>query len=331
MNEKLYMLELINLERERVGIPAVELGDNSAAQLHAESSLAGCYSSHWGNDGLKPYMRYSLAGSYQSNGENGSGSDYCITAADGYSGLSSIRTEIKDTMAGWMSSPGHRRNILEKKHKKVNIGLAWDKYNIKGVQHFEGDYVEYAALPTFDGSELRLDGKTKNEAQFGLGNTIPVQIFFDPPPQPLTGGQLSRTYCYGSGKPVAYVRKPLTGNSYYPKDTLSTTYTACPNPYEVPRDAPAPRSHNEANLHWQQAYQASQFLGNIPAVMQAFTASTWRIDGEEFQINVSLSRLLAAQGPGVYTVVLWGQVDGDTEIISQYSIFYDLLRPNTYD
>ena len=149
------------MERERVGIPAVELGDNSAAQLHAESSLAGCYSSHWGNDGLKPYMRYSLAGSYQSNGENGSGSDYCITAADGYSGLSSIRTEIKDTMAGWMSSPGHRRNILEKKHKKVNIGLAWDKYNIKGVQHFEGDYVEYAALPTFDGSELRLDGKTK--------------------------------------------------------------------------------------------------------------------------------------------------------------------------
>ena len=58
----------------------VVLGANNAAQLHAEASLQGCYSSHWGSNGLKPYMQYSLAGGYQSNGENGSGSDYCIKA-----------------------------------------------------------------------------------------------------------------------------------------------------------------------------------------------------------------------------------------------------------
>ena len=48
IDEKLYMLELINEERSRAGVPAVELGDNQAAQLHAEASLEGCYSSHWG-------------------------------------------------------------------------------------------------------------------------------------------------------------------------------------------------------------------------------------------------------------------------------------------
>ena len=69
-DEKLYMLELINQARAEAGAPPVVLGDNHAAQLHAESGLANCFGSHWGIDGLKPYMRYSLAGGYQSNGEN---------------------------------------------------------------------------------------------------------------------------------------------------------------------------------------------------------------------------------------------------------------------
>ena len=47
--------------------------EQTAAQLHAESLPESCFSSHWGIDGLKPYMRYSLAGGYQRNGENGNG------------------------------------------------------------------------------------------------------------------------------------------------------------------------------------------------------------------------------------------------------------------
>ena len=73
--EKELMLRLINEERDGAGLEPVEMGENLAAQLHAESSLANCTSSHWGSDGLKPYMRYSLAGGYQSNAENGHGSD----------------------------------------------------------------------------------------------------------------------------------------------------------------------------------------------------------------------------------------------------------------
>ena len=69
------MLELINGERTRAGVNSITLGANIAAQLHAESALQNCTSGHWGVDGLKPYMRYSLAGGYQSNGENGSGLD----------------------------------------------------------------------------------------------------------------------------------------------------------------------------------------------------------------------------------------------------------------
>ena len=63
---KEYMVELINEARAEAGVPAVTLGDNRAPQIQAESSLENCFSGHWGLDGLKPYMRYSLAGGYQS-------------------------------------------------------------------------------------------------------------------------------------------------------------------------------------------------------------------------------------------------------------------------
>ena len=69
IDQKRLMLELINEERTRAGLNPVTMGDNAAAQLHAEAALEGCFSSHWGLHGLKPYMRYSLAGGYQSSGE----------------------------------------------------------------------------------------------------------------------------------------------------------------------------------------------------------------------------------------------------------------------
>ena len=118
------MLELINMERIAVGLSPVILGDNIAAQLHAEASLKGCFSSHWGMDGLKPCMRYTLAGGYQSNAENGAGLDYCHQWYENYEPLSGIEQEVRKAMEGWMSSPGHRDNILRPEHGKVNIGLA---------------------------------------------------------------------------------------------------------------------------------------------------------------------------------------------------------------
>ena len=275
-------------------------------------------------------MRYSLAGGYQSNGENLSGLDYCIKWSDWYSELSGIREEIRETMEGWMGSPGHRRNILQKSHRKVNIGLAWDRYNIIAVQHFEGDYVEYETLPEFDEGRLRLRGEVKNGTRFDVGDTIPVKIFYDPPPNPLTGGQLSRTYCYGSGLPVAYVREPLTGDWYYDEDTISTTYEPCASPYDIPPDAAAPGSPDEAHAHWQQAYDASQSVEVVPAVMQAVTASSWSTGGGSFRITAGFGKVLNRHGPGVYTVVLWGVVDGEPEMISEYSIFHEIPAPSGY-
>ena len=331
LDSKQYMLELINRERAEAGVLPVVLGDNYAAQMHAEASLANCISSHWGPDGLKPYMRYSLAGGHQSNGENVAGRDYCVKDGDGYLAIRSVKEEVGELMEAWMASPGHRRNLLYRTHRKVNIGLTWDHYNIHAVQHFEGDFVELGSSPALQGGVLSMSGSMKNGALFDHDHYIDVQIFYDPPPRPLTRGQLSRTYCYSLGLPVAYVREPAAAGRVYTDDKVSFEYNPCPDPYDVPGDARAPESYDEATAFWQQSYDTSQARLPSDVPVTAITASRWETDGATFSITADIDKVLAIHGAGVYTVILWGSLDGEIETISKYSIFHDRPRPEGYD
>ena len=324
------MLELINAERTRAGLNPVAIGSNVAAQLHAEAGLEHCFSGHWDIDGLKPYMRYSLAGGYQSNGENVTGSNYCITRSNRYRPIVNIRQEIREAMEGWMDSPGHRRNILDKWHRQVNIGLAWDVYNFKAVQHFQGDYVEYQRLPAIEKGVLTMSGTVKNGALLEGARDLGVQIFYDPPPHALTRGQLSRTYCYDPGLEIASLRYPLTANRYWTEDESTTTYSTCPNPYEVPATAPAPRSPREAHTLWQEAYDASQARAEQAITVPWITAQEWTASGNFFSMRADLSNVLATYGNGVYTIVVWGKIGGEREVISQYSLFHGITPPDTY-
>ena len=328
--EKEYMLELINLERAKVGAPPVVLGDNIAVQLHTESALANCFSSHWGLDGLKPYMRYTLAGGYQNNGENGSGLDYCIKAGDRYAPLSSIESEIREAMDGWMNSPGHRRTLLTREYRKVNIGLAWDKYNFAAYQHFEGDYVDYSEPPTLDNGVLSFAGNTKNGITFRRRQDLGVQVYYDPPPHTLTRGQVSRTYCLESGTIVAALRPPLTGGAYYPRHQFTLPYTQCPDPYQIPADAPAPNSPREASRFWQAAYNQSQSMPDLQVTAPWITASRFTARGESFSVRANISQVTDQHGPGVYTITVWGNAAGEDIVISEYSIFYRIDPPTAY-
>ena len=108
--EELYelMLELVNETRTAAGVPPVVLGDNRAAQIHADNSLDDCTSSHWNLDGLNPDMRYSLSGGYQSALENVLGQDYCRKPLQGYTPIISLSDKVRGAMDWWMDSPGHR-------------------------------------------------------------------------------------------------------------------------------------------------------------------------------------------------------------------------------
>ena len=341
---KQYMLELINEERNAADLNPVVLGDNIAAQLHAESAIENCFSSHWGADGLKPYMRYTLAGGYQSNGENWSGStgwyqrngttwssiDYCLTKTNkGFPPFvtdTNIANKIRDAMEGWMDSPGHRRNILTPTHKKVNIGLATDGYNFGAIQHFEGDYVTYDILPTIDDRTLTLSGSLKNDAGFSDLSDLGVQIYYDPPPHGLKRGQLARTSCYDSGQIVAALRRPLTGNSYWPENEFTRTYQPCPDPYSVSADAPAPLTPNDVSAFKREAESARQRGVGISLTVPWITGSEWHVGRNSFSVKADIGDV----PPGVYTILVWAPLGGEREVVSRYSIFHNITPPDTY-
>ena len=322
LEEKKYMLELINGARNTEGLGPVELGDNAAAQVHAESSLANCFSSHWGLDGLKPYMRYSLAGGYQSNGENGHGLDYCLRASDGYSTIGNIYTQMRKAMDGWLGSPGHRKNILDPVHRKVNIGLAWDRYNVQMYQHFEGDYVGYSSMPKIDNGLLSFSGRVKNGAVLGSPRDFQVQIYYDPPPSPLTPGQVARTYCYDHGRNVASLREKLTGGRHWTTHSYSLPYQKCPDPAEVPPDAAPPKSHDDAFRMWREAVELSRSTPSRNITAPWIDAEPLSVNGDSFSVNANIRDLLDKHGEGVYSVMIWGRIEGVKATISHYSIFY---------
>ena len=88
--------------------------------------------------------------------------------------------------------------------------------------------MEFDLLPTIKDGVLALAGKTRNGARFENERDLMVQVFYDPPPHPLTKGQVSRTYCYDSGLAVARLREPLTGGWYYDEREYSKTHSPRP-------------------------------------------------------------------------------------------------------
>ena len=195
---KNYMLELINADRRANGLDPVTLGNNPAAQAHAEEMLAHSYLSHWGLDGMKPYMRYTLAGGVNYEAENVSGVISPPQPGLRYQTISP-KEELREIQQGYMESPGHRENIVNPLHKKVNLGIACNRTHCATDQQFAGDYVEFSQRPTITSGILHLAGRLAGD--FTL---VSIHVWYDPPPRPLTLGQLDKTYCYDAGtSPVA--------------------------------------------------------------------------------------------------------------------------------
>ncbi|MGW7469411.1 CAP domain-containing protein [Streptomyces xantholiticus] len=105
------VVALVNSERSKAGCSPVTLNAKltKAAQDHSKDMAAHRNMSHTGSDGSDPGDRITRAGySWSTYGEN---------VAYGYATPESV-------MAGWMSSPGHKRNILNCEFKEIGVGLA---------------------------------------------------------------------------------------------------------------------------------------------------------------------------------------------------------------
>ena len=303
----------------------VAMGNNHAAQIHAEQSLADCVSSHYNTDGLTGGMRYSLAGGYQANSENVAGSDYCKTPAFGYPRLTSISTEVHYAMEVWMESKGHRETILKPRHRKVNIGLAWDNYNFRAVQQFEADYIEYTQLPQIFNGIFSMAGNLKNGANLEHGDHTRVILFYYPPPQQLTRGQIARVYGVCLGYKVAHL-------SYKSDGEVQTTWNVCITPDTYPSDSPSPDSAYDARKAWEEGKAIWEATNTkVDIVSQRIKMSRFDPDTSNFVVEANIEPVLSRHGPGVYEVVVWGIAEREVVILSEYMIFHETPRPTKYD
>ena len=324
------MLNLVNENREWADAPPLVLGDNPAAQLHADESLANCMFGHWDAYGTKPYMRYSAVGGYQGNGENSLGSRYCPRPEERYV-LTIPEKSVAGAVESWMNSPGHRRAMLDPAFKKLNIGLAWSDHSFFAYHHFEGDYVEFDALPaiTSDGM-LHFVGRTKNGARIEADDDVYVAIHYDPPLKRLTRGQLAQAHCYPNGARVASLRRPLTGGSSWTNESSEYELSSCLDPYGIDPDAPAPTSFREVDQIRAEAKAWSAQKEPETVLVPWITATVWKWEDSSFEVEANIGEVLREHGDGVYTVMINASVDGEPEWIAQYSIFRGVEPPDIY-
>ena len=332
--EKRHMLDIINEARRVAGVPPVTMGTNNVAQIQAENLLRDCILSHWGTDGLKPYMRYSLAGGYQNNGENILTSNECNLTGTFLQWNEKPMEMVKLAVEDLLESPGHRRTMLDPSYSKVNIGLSWDRNTFKAVQHFEGDFVEFSKLPVIEEGKLELEGILKNGHRFTHDVPLIILIMYDPAPVTLTRAQLARTSCYGTGEIIAM----LLPASRLWKETHQTTETLeeprCVDPYTVSKDAQAPETIVDMSEIWEEADESSDRMRETELTLTLKRAEEIIAEDDFFSVTADVEELLEERGPGVYTVVLVANLENgyvdEEQVISEYSVFHQANPPGTY-
>ena len=297
-----FMLALINEERVKIGLDEVELGTNSAAQLHAEEMAAHGYLGHWGLDGRKSYMRYSDAGGTQYSAENVFGPEEYVSLELGF--RSSNPEELLDeAMESLMASPGHKDNILRPKHRKVNLGIAYNGASVSVVQQFEGDYISFTQEPAIENGVLTFSGSMTGDLEFDG-----VHIYLDSLPLPASTEQINATYCVAGGTPIALFRPPVGPREYYTERYTDLRYALCSSPHEI-----------DLSLEW--AFR-SVFYANAERIPW-ITADRWSVEEGEFTFEGELSDLVQQHGDGVYIVNIWADDDGDLTLVSVYPIYIE--------
>ena len=104
------VVTLVNEERRRRGLPPMRADArlSGAARAHSQDMSRRSYLDHISPEGRTAYDRMLAAGYHDPASEN---------IAQGYSTPHAV-------MHGWMSSPGHRANIVDPDFRAIGVGFA---------------------------------------------------------------------------------------------------------------------------------------------------------------------------------------------------------------
>ena len=215
-----HVLELINNDREKFGLPAVKLSSNQAAEMHAEDVFKTKQISHWTTNGEKPYMTYTNYGGMGSVQQNVAIAGF---AKEQYNECKTniilVRCEKIDPMATLdeleyemmykdkeCCNNGHRDNILNDHHTHVSIGIMYDDYYLALVENFENNY---GLEVTVNDDQVRVSGS------LSTGTLDHIGIYYDEMPTPEVYEQNKHLLSYSTGNITAMVVRPLPPGYYY--------------------------------------------------------------------------------------------------------------------
>lgn len=313
---RLHMLELINRERSLRGLESVVMAYNEGAQLHAEDLVENRYMSHWNLRGETPSMRHTWAGGHDYSAENLSFRGV-LDAPAGFCASPVSEQVLDGVMAGLMDSPGHRDNILRSYHREVNIGIANSCHAMAVAQVFEGEYVRFSLPPELAGGRLAMAGQVASEVN--LNDRTNVAVTWDPPLADYTRGQVSQTYCHSPGRLVAYIRRPLPSGFYWLEEgSRERDWERCPAPWDADPNLQLPGNEDEIDQLRQRIRDG--FLIRETVDVALVTANIWQAEADLFRIEADLNRVIQTHGPGIYSLILWGEVDGESVALTAYAI-----------
>lgn len=129
------LLELVNAERQRIGVAPLEFDENvrMSAQLKSDDMIAKGYRQH-----NIPGTNYTLTNemyAWVSKSCSSSSENFYVGAYNSNPSSDLISTSRR-AFEGWMSSEPHRKAIQDPKYKKTGFGVSKDKTTLVAVQHF---------------------------------------------------------------------------------------------------------------------------------------------------------------------------------------------------
>ena len=296
-------LELVNYFRMEGNASFVEMGRIPAAQRHADNCLALGMVSQWDLEGLKPYMRYSLAGGYQASAA------FTWGKAEP-EGITDLELMIEDGVTWIFETMGNRRMVLDSLYRKANIGIAWNRHNFVLVVELEGDYVEFDRLPAIANHVLAFGGRVKNGVRIRNGADLSADLRYDPLPKPATVGQLLRVNAYDSGVIIASLRRPPPAGQYWVENWGNLTVERHTAPQDFPSGSPVPSNPVEVQALMQEAYHRNERPRRVQVAYPWITCSRWDVSAEGFAVSADIGSVRRENGPGVYSLMLWAPVEG---------------------
>jgi hypothetical protein len=111
------------------------------------------------------------------------------------------------------------------------------------------------------------------------------------------------------GSPIVFIREPAPPGSFYENDRSQFSWPNCLNPYDVDPAAPPPETRAPLPDEVGQVFWVD--------------AIAYKVRDTVFDVGADISRYLAQYGPGVYTVVIWGDRRGESVALTNYSVFVE--------